>query len=85
MVAEKQAAFFESWGAMAMQAAAAQQALAAAWLKNCWALPGGKVPQGQAWAQQVQGAALGVLSKGLAPVHRKAVANAKRLARSKRR
>lgn len=85
MVAEKQAAFFESWGAMAMQAAAAQQALAASWLKNCWALPGGKVPQGQAWAQQVQGAALGVLSKGLAPVHRKAVANAKRLARSKRR
>jgi hypothetical protein len=36
-------------------------------------------------ARQVQSAALGVLDKGLAPVHRKAVANAKRLARTKLR
>jgi hypothetical protein len=34
---------------------------------------------------QVHGATLGVLGKGLAPVHRKAVANAKRLARTKLR
>lgn len=85
MVAEKQAAFFESWGAMAVQAAAAQHALAASWWQSCWALPGGALTQGQAWARQAQGEALGVLGKGLAPVHRKAVANAKRLARSKRR
>jgi hypothetical protein len=36
-------------------------------------------------AVQVQGAALGILDKGMAPVHRKAVANAKRLARTKLR
>jgi hypothetical protein len=36
-------------------------------------------------AAQVQSAALGVLGKGLAPIHRKAVANARRLARTKLR
>jgi hypothetical protein len=34
---------------------------------------------------QLQSAALGVLSKGLAPVHRKATANAKRLSRAAKR
>ena len=35
--------------------------------------------------RQVQGAALGVIGKGLEPVHRKAVANARRLSRTKLR
>jgi hypothetical protein len=34
---------------------------------------------------QLQHATLGILGKGLGPVHRKAVANAKRLARTKLR
>lgn len=84
MVAEKQAAFFESWGAMASQAVAAQQALALSAWKGWWTLPAQASPHGQAWARQLQGAALGVLGEGLKPVHRKAVANAKRLGRLKR-
>lgn len=36
-------------------------------------------------AAQLQGAALAMLGKGIAPMHRKAVANAKRLARTKLR
>jgi hypothetical protein len=34
-------------------------------------------------AAQVRNAAIGVLGKGLAPIHRKAVSNAKRLAKTK--
>ena len=81
---EKVTAFGESWNAMAMQAFRANQLLAASFLRAFW-LPSlrGK-PFANAAAAQLQGAALGVLVKGMTPVHRKAVANAKRLARTKR-
>jgi hypothetical protein len=36
-------------------------------------------------AKELQKAALGIVAKGLEPVHRKAVANAKRLAKTKLR
>ncbi|MDE1947270.1 MAG: hypothetical protein KGL43_17700 [Burkholderiales bacterium] len=85
MVAEKQAAFFSSWSAMATQAAIANQALALSWLR-AFAPPGvGKRTTPAALAAQWQGAGLAVLDKGLDPVHRKAVANARRLARTKLR
>jgi hypothetical protein len=45
----------------------------------------GKKLSPAASAAQWHKAALGVLGKGLTPVHRKAVANAKRLARTKLR
>ncbi len=85
MVAEKNTAFGESWQAMAAQAARANQALAASFFKSFLSVAGGKRPSAAASAAQLQRAALGVLSKGVAPVHRKAVANAKRLGRTKLR
>ena len=85
MVAEKNAAFGESWNAMAVQAVLANQALAASFFKAFLAVAGGKKPSAARSAAQLQRAALGVLGKGFAPVHRKAVANAKRLGRTKLR
>jgi hypothetical protein len=86
MVAEKKSAFTESWVAMATQTVLAQQALAMSLVRSFWAPTLRRKPSSAASvARQVQSAALGVLDKGLAPVHRKAVANAKRLARTKLR
>jgi hypothetical protein len=85
MVAEKNAAFGESWNAMARQAALANKALAASLFQSFLAAARGKKPTAAASATQLHKAALGVLDKGLAPVHRKAMANAKRLARTKLR
>ena len=85
MVAEKNAAFGESWKAMSAQAALANQALAASFFKSFLSVARGKKPSATASAAQLHKAALGVLGKGFAPVHRKAVANAKRLGRTKLR
>ena len=85
MVVEKNAAFSESWKATAAQAALANQALTASFYRSFFSVAGGKKPTAIATASQLHKAALGVLGKGLAPVHRKAVANAKRLARTRLR
>jgi hypothetical protein len=85
MGAEKTAAFSKSWNAMTMQAFGANQALAASFLRSLWSPLRRSKPSASAVAAQLQNAALGVLGKGMAPVHRKAVANAKRLARTKLR
>ena len=91
MSAEKVDAWREGWTAMAAQGWRSQQALAAsmmtlwagAWL-HPWAafFPGGEpaprrglVPSATQW----HGAMLRVLADGMAPVHRRAVANARRL------
>jgi len=81
MGAEKVAAFHESWNAMLFQSIRIQQDLAAAMWRSFWlswlsggafsALPKIDLPD----------AALRVMAKGMAPVHRRAVANAKRLSR----
>jgi hypothetical protein len=84
MVKEKEIGFSESWSAMATQAAFANQALALSLFKSFWSPTRRKVTAG-AVASKVQRATVGVLSKGVEPVHRKAVANAKRLARTKLR
>ena len=83
MGAEKMAAFGESWNAMTLQALYAHQTLAASFFRAFWSPSLKSGPSAIAVAAQVQNATLGVLSKGMAPVHRKAVANAKRLARAK--
>ena len=83
MSAEKTAAFAESWNAMAQQAARANQALAASFWRTAWSPL--TLAQLSMNAALLQSAALGVLSKGLAPVHRTATANAKRLARRTKR
>jgi hypothetical protein len=85
MVAEKNAAFAASWTAMAWQAALAQQSLATSWMASFLAAGRGRKPSAAASARLWQDAAAGVLAKGIGPVHRKAVANARRLARTKLR
>jgi hypothetical protein len=86
MVLEKQSAFVESWGAMAWQTLLAQQAFAASLVRSVSPLGRPRAASaGTALALEWQRAALAVLGKGLAPVHRRAVANAKRLGRTTRR
>ncbi len=85
MVAEKKTAFAEAWQAMTVQTVRANQTLAASFLRSMWSPRGWGNASAGKMAAQVQGAALGVLDKGMAPVHRKAIANAKRLARTKLR
>ena len=83
MIVEKQAAFVQAWSDMAIQAFRANQALAAFMLRSFLTPFSYKKPSVASVAAQVQHAAIGVLGKGLAPVHRKAVSNAKRLAKTK--
>ena len=77
MCAEKTEAFGQSWNAMTMHAFRANQALAASIFRS--------FSSAGAMNERLQGVALDVWGKGLHPVHRKAVANAKRLARTKLR
>ena len=84
MFAEKKLAFGQSWNAMAAQTVRANQALALSIFTSFWS-PTGRKASASAVASQIQRAAVGVLTKGVAPVHRKAVANAKRLASAKLR
>jgi hypothetical protein len=85
MVAEKHTAFGEAWQAMVTQSVRANQALAASLMRSAWSPSPGDKPTPAKVAAQLHDAAMGVLGSGLAPVHRKAVANAKRLARTKLR
>ena len=78
MGAEKVSAFYESWNAMAMQMLRANQTLAISlwrWYWQSWF-----TGQSTAWRVPSQSAlALGVLSSGMAPIHRRVMANVKRL------
>ena len=85
MVAEKKTAFAEAWQAMATQTVRANQTLATSFLRSAWSPTFWGKPSAASAVSQVQSAALGILGKGMAPVHRKALANAKRLARTKLR
>ena len=85
MVAEKKSAFTEAFAAMAAQTVRANQAVGTSLLRSFWSPSPRRNLSPSALAAQMQGAALGVLAKGIAPIHRKAVANAKRLARTKLR
>ena len=85
MFAEKGAAFAQAWKGIAAQTLLANQAMVFSFARSFWSASGrGKITP-LTVAAQLQDAALGVLGKGLAPVHRKATANARRLARTKRR
>lgn len=85
MVAEKGVAFRDAYKAMFVHSIRANQAFALAVLQSVWAPAARGRPTIAKTASQVQRAALGVLGKGLGPVHRKAVANARRLAKTKLR
>ena len=83
MGAEKIAVFGESWNAMAWQMLRANQALTLSLLRVWWNPWFG--PALARSTQQVQSAVLGILSQGLVPVRRHAVANAKRLGKARGR
>ncbi|MEO8310458.1 MAG: polyhydroxyalkanoate granule-associated phasin [Caldimonas sp.] len=86
MFAEKNSAFGESWNAMAQQALQSHRAFATTLALAAFKPPSARAGAAHhALAAQLQQAALAVLGKGLAPVHRRAVANAKRLARTRLR
>ena len=85
MIIEKHAAFAQAWGDMAMQAFRANQTLTASMLGSFFTPFSYKKPSAASVAAQVQRATIGVLGKGLAPVHRKAISNARRLAKTKLR
>jgi hypothetical protein len=85
MSAEKTEAFSESLNAMTMQVFRANQAMAASIFRSFWSPSLRGMPSARAVTARLQGVALDVLGKGLSPVHRKAVANAKRLTRTKLR
>ena len=82
MGAEKIAAFVESWGKMSAQAARNSRTLTSALLKSMVS-PNPK-SQSNA-ARQISKATVDIVEKGLAPVHRRVVANEKRLSRAKKR
>lgn len=86
MGAEKVEAFQESWMAMASQTLVAQQQFALWWMQTCWkmALGGWMNPPSMSalssraskvWLNSM----LDVTARGMTPVHRRAVANARRL------
>jgi hypothetical protein len=77
MVAEKQLAFAQSWIAMIREVTRQQQVLALSLLTGST----GRKPT----PADAMHALSRVAGAGIAPVHRKAVANAKRLARTKLR
>jgi len=76
MVLEKPLAFSQAWGTAWSEGVRMQQQFLLTWLSG--APPATQLARTQASAARL-------LNKTLAPVHGKAVANAKRLARAKRR
>jgi len=85
MVSEKHAAFVQAWSDMALHAFRANQAFTASLLRFFFTPFSYRKPSAAPSAAQVHHAAIGVLGKGLAPIHRKAVSNARRLAKTKLR
>ena len=89
MGAEKLAAFGEAWQAMTLQMLKSNQQLAASMMRSWWPAltprPRAKRAALTQAASVWQLAALDILGQGIRPVHRRAVANAKRLGRGGRR
>ncbi len=86
MIAEKNSAFAESWNAMSRQMLQSQRVFAEALaIAAATRRPKPGSATARDFAEHLHQAALTVVGKGLAPVHRRAVANAKRLARTRLR
>jgi hypothetical protein len=83
MVTEKQAVFAQAWTDMAVHAFLAHQAFTVSMLRFFLTPFSYQKPSAALAATQVQNAAIGVLGKGFAPIHRKAVSNARRLAKTR--
>lgn len=81
---EKVVAFNQSWFAMCAEAARIQQQMALAATQAFW-FPWLKAnPILGSTTAQLRRAALDIAAKGVAPIHRRAVANARRLGRVRR-
>jgi hypothetical protein len=89
MSEEKIAAFGEAWRAMTLQALKSNQQLAASMMRGAWPAAAlrrkAQTAPLSGVAAALEAAALDILSQGIRPVHRRAVANAKRLSRGKSR
>ena len=85
MSSEKTAAFYESWNAMFSQSIRIQQEITASIWRSLWLYWLNTTSSAVLPKIDLPHATLRVLSKGMAPVHRRAVANAKRLGRSRLR
>lgn len=86
MGTEKLEAFVEAWGAMSAQAMQAQQQMAISVMQtmcNPWAWAAGPMEPMQQLHDQMQHSMLNVIEGGVNPMHKRAVANAKRLNRGK--
>lgn len=81
MGAEKAAAATEAWTAMALEAMRVNQELALSAMQSFWWPWLGR----KSTSRQLQRAASDILGAAMAPVHRRTVANAKRLGRPRRR
>ncbi|MBS0447018.1 MAG: hypothetical protein JSR59_13835 [Proteobacteria bacterium] len=80
MTSEKASAFGEAWFGMWLNSFETQQRMALA-LWRSFLVPGAGAQGAWRAATHWQDGAVSTLHRGLAPVHRKAVANARRLAR----
>jgi hypothetical protein len=83
MISEKHAAVTQAWSDMAMHAFRANQTFTPSMLGFCLAPFSAK--RASAAAAQIQRASIGMWGKGLDPFHRRAVSNARRLAKTKLR
>ena len=81
MGTEKIAAVNEAWTAMATQAILENQKLALRFIQSFWFPWLRPTPTVKSVSRQLNRAAVEILGKGMAPVRRRAVANAKRLRR----
>ena len=83
MSTEKAEAFYESWNAMLVEITRANMGLSLSSAR--WFLSGlpATLQSSLSAAAHVQHAAIGILGKGVAPVRRRAVANARRLGRAR--
>jgi len=81
MGAEKVATFYESWNAMLLEMFRVNLELALSGRPFSWISWPATTRSSRAAPAHFQRAALTVIGKGVAPIHRRAVANAKRLGR----
>ena len=84
MGAEKAAAFAEAWSAMALEAFRVNQQLGLSVMQSFW-FPWLGTRRARGASRQLARAASGIAGAGMAPVHRRAVANARRLGRAGRK
>jgi hypothetical protein len=84
MGTEKITALNEAWNAMAVHTFRANQKLTLSFMQSLWFPWVHPKRSVKSASRQLSNAALGILGKGMAPIRRRAVANAKRLGRTKR-